>query len=277
MQATKKPPRESFTRDAKFSSITASPAINEEITKLCKTLENFHLSSPINNNQTYNEINLSSLTATQPITTNKIIKYPLPGLIKSSNKHILLLQVKILENVHTCLLDTGAEICVFGKDAEPVWSKFDTISIFKKLNIRTAGDEIHPGIVKKIPIEYDNETKLIQFVFAPSIAIPIALGMNFCKAWNIKLMRITNEKLSNDDFCEEDKEINYIANVTSEEEYNLTAEQKIQFDNSLQYFNFSDGDTLGCQNIMEHKIDTGDNSSIFCLPYRYNPKIGEKN
>lgn len=268
---------ENFKRDYKFSSLNSCPTINQDITNLCNKLDSIHISSEEDSTIKY-ELNLAclSLPPTTTQTSNKIIKFPIPGLVESTRNNEILVQVKIEEITHTCLLDTGAEICVFGNESEEIWKSFTNVPIHKELIIRTAGDERHPGVVKKIPIEYDNEIKQIQFVFAPSIAIPIALGMNFCKAWNIELVRMKIKNSLKDDSNNNDVEINLNTIEKEEEEWKLTDTQKHKFEEYLKYFNFSDGDTLGCQNLMEHKIDTGTNPPVFCLPYRYNPRVGDK-
>lgn len=208
--------------------------------------------------------------------------YPMPNIMRTPNKNELYITAQIEGTDRKCLVDTGAEKCVLGKEAEDIWNKVSHKPIYRQINIRTAGGEIHKGIVKKLNVHYDNETKDIQFVFAPTIAIPIALGMNFCNAWNIQMMR---SKFPNDVNFPKETVHDYTIDTDEEEndmieeeekECELTEYEKKKFKETMNLLNFSDGEKIGCQSILQHKIDTGDNPPIFSLPYRYNPKVTEK-
>ena len=208
--------------------------------------------------------------------------YPIPNVFSKIRNQILV-SAEIENEKRVCLLDTGADICVLGKQAIKLWEQVKTQPICRQINIRTAGGEIHPGQVKRLKVTYDNETRCIQFVFAPTIAIPIALGMNFCNAWNIRLMRaknyITSLRKINYEGIEEELEVNINENVSQideEEEYSLTADERTEIQQAMSLFNYSNGETIGCQKVLQHRIDTGENAPIFSLPYRYNPSVIDK-
>jgi len=209
--------------------------------------------------------------------------YPIPDVINEIKNQILV-SAEIENEKRICLLDTGADICVLGRQVINLWERIRNQPICKQINIRTAGGEIHPGQVKRLKVTYDNETRYIQFVFAPTIAIPIALGMNFCNAWNIRLMRTKNIKSSlpkiNYDCTREELEVDAEENVSQideeEEEYSLTFAERTEIQKAMNLFNYSNGDTIGCQKVLQHKIDTGENAPIFSLPYRYNPSVIDK-
>jgi hypothetical protein len=180
-----------------------------------------------------------------------------------------------------CLLDTGAEISVIGEKGKKFWEQFADSPNFKTVNLRTAGGELHTGQgVKKLPINYDNDTKKIQFVYAPSIKIPVTLGMNFFNAWGMEIRRKKVVELNainlGEDVEMEDTELVICQSEVNEEEWELNEEQKKKFTEAMASFNFSEGDTIGCQHLLEHKIDTGDNTPIFSFPYRYNPLVTDK-
>lgn len=214
-------------------------------------------------------------------TSYKIV--PLPNVANKNEKNQVLIKAKIHDEERVCLLDTGAEISVLGKGAETIWEKIKDTPIFRKINVKTAGGEIHPGIIKKVNVEYDKEKRIIQFVYAPTIAIPIALGMNFCNLWKVFLIRMKSnehnciEKEQNFDLCELDITEDDSSYLEEEEkEYDLNSKEKDEVERAMKLFNYSDGDKLGCQRIMQHKIDTGNNPAIFCMPYRYNPSVTDK-
>ncbi|KAG5678810.1 hypothetical protein PVAND_008444 [Polypedilum vanderplanki] len=194
----------------------------------------------------------------------------------------LLLKCNIIDLEVSCLLDTGAEISVLGQGSEEIIKKAQSLPIDRKINIITAGGEKHAGTIKRLPVHYENETKLIQFIHAPSIKVPIALGMNFFNAWGIKLMRKKSREIfkmcveNNDSEVENDSANEDSGNEEQEEAYELTKEEKLKVEEALRDIRFSDGDVIGLQRVIQHHIDTGDAEPIFSLPYRYNPNVKEK-
>ena len=232
-------------------------------------LNNIMLNS-IENNITQNQLKL-----------NNNIK-DLPDVIETPHNDDILLKVKIFDLEKVALLDTGANISVLGKGTEDIVDRMKDLPIHRKINLKTGGGELHEGIVKKIPIEYDNEKRHIQFVYSETIAVPIVLGMNFYNAWNFKIVREVDSNLINlirntddedDDLeCKEEKELE----MRIEDEHELTKYENYLVNNAMCKFNFSDGIKLGCQKVIQHKINTEESTPIYCLPYRYNPIVTEK-
>ena len=92
----------------------------------------------------------------------------------------------VIENIKfSCLVDTGATICVIGRKADNLWEKVCDKPIFKNTTLRTGGNEIHQGVIKKLSISYDNCENIVQFVYSPTIAGGIVLGMNFINLWHM--------------------------------------------------------------------------------------------
>lgn len=221
-------------------------------------------------------IEMNKVEVTNNKTKNNYRKmYPLPDVSYENNDSEIYLTVNIEGAVRKCLLDTGAQKCVLGKDAVDIWEKVKGKEVLKKINIRTAGNECHPGEIKKLDVSFDGTKKSIQFIYSPTITVPIALGMNFCNAWNIKLMRLRNDDKNLLEIGESEDDENEEADV-EEVEHTLSKSEQKSFSNIMSQFNFSNGETIGCQNILKHKIDTIDSDPIFCLPYRYNPKLTQK-
>lgn len=171
-------------------------------------------------------------------------------LISENSKNRILIKININAQQFTCLFDTGAEISVLGSNSEEIWKQVEQTPELRKINLRTAGGEIHKGQgVKLIPIEYDGETNLAEFVYAPSINIPITLGMNFYNLWKIRLVR----QKANEIFqhCHNEIEIDVKESKDIQEiEHTLSQQQHVTFTEAMSKFNFSDGDKIGCQKII---------------------------
>lgn len=266
------------------------PNYDEHLADMMKKLnlqnddDNNDLKRKEDKNDKLREINLAHVKHYDPNDPNDPYEtpYPIPNVMHDTHDQILI-TVEIENEKILCLLDTGADICVLGKKSEHIWNKVKDQKPFRQINIRTAGGEIHPGQVKKLKVSYDNETRYLQFVFAPTIAIPIALGMNFCNLWDMKLMRLKKKSKivagkDTDNMCTleelDDEEERIYDDV--EEEFPLTPSELLKIKKAMNLFNFSDGESIGCQKILQHKIDTGNNAPIFSLPYRYNPTVIDK-
>ncbi|KAG5670721.1 hypothetical protein PVAND_000965 [Polypedilum vanderplanki] len=268
--------------DEIFHKTTNSPTynLNKEVDDLCQLFDNMQVNcSQINKiKNEKKEINVSNYTIKE---IEQIQWVTLPNLIKRDDGRQLLLKCMILDIESVCLVDTGADISVLGKGAESILEKSNLLPAYREIIVRTAGGERHPGVVKKLAVTYENETKLLQFVYAPTIKIPIALGMNFLNAWGIKLMKMskreTNLRLLDGYECD----MNEIAEEISEEEeqeeiYELTEEEKAKVNEAMNDIKFSEGDSIGLQKIIQHHIDTGDAPPVFSMPYRFNPNVKEK-
>jgi len=225
--------------------------------------------------------NMASIHSQNSVELNKNVR-EIPNIVKIPHNSEILLQVKIFNYEKVALLDTGADICVIGKGSEDIVDCMKNLPIHKKINIKTGGGELHAGIVKKLPVEYDNELRNIQFVYSPTIAIPIALGMNFYNAWKFKMVRELNatkfNTILNTDLIDQELEDHeqQEPEIIVEDEHELTKYEKHLVAQAMNRFNFSDGSKLGCQNVLQHKIDTGESQPVFCLPYRYNPLVTNK-
>lgn len=176
--------------------------------------------------------------------------------------------VKIKDNFHCVLLDTGASISIFGKNSFNLWNEFSTNSS-RKVNVMIANGKLLDGSnVKKIPIYYNNEVKFIDFTYVKEVTTPIVLGINFFHEFNFKIIQNP---------CVNDVD-NYhsLQLISTEEKYELDVYQKIKLKEIMSQFLFDDNDALGCQKLIEHKIDTGDHMPIVQHQYSYNPIVMEK-
>lgn len=185
----------------------------------------------------------------------------------------IMLNIMVGSNETKALFDTGAQISLIGTENHEIWNVFEDTPIYRYINVKTAGGEIHKGQgVKKIPVTFDGETKIIQVVRVPSIKLEMVLGMNFYNAWNLKIARRKNNEL-------EEISCNRVENdktIEVEEEHILTPVQKYKFTKVMNEFRYSVNESIGCQKLIEHEIDTGDNEPVFTPPYKYNPLVTEK-
>ena len=256
---------------------------------LCKMMKTLSLNETLKqeNKNTLKILNITNLPTKimNNVNTQKLLELEktvreIPNVVKTPHDSEILLKVKIFEYEKVALFDTGAEICVLGQGSEDIVDRMKDIPIHKKINVKTGGGELHAGIVKKLPVEYDNEIHKIQFVYSQTIAVPIALGMNFYNAWKFKVVREikspTFSVIKDSDKKEEELNEEEEAKTSIEDEHELTKYEKYLVDKAMSKFNFSDGSKLGCQNIIQHKIDTGDSQPVYCLPYRYNPIVTSK-
>lgn len=202
----------------------------------------------------------------------------IPKLIKldiTEKDDSIYLKIKVGDNNIEALYDTGAQLSVIGGEGKALWDKFKHVSIHGYINVKTAGGEIHKSNgIKRLPIEYVNETRHIQVIMAPSIKIPFALGMNFHHAFNLRIYREVSDFMTN-----EEPEMRRVENdntVEAEEQHELTNEQREKFEKVMEKFNYSCGDTIGCQKLLMHKLDTGDSPPIFSPSHNYNSVVTEK-
>lgn len=262
-------------------TVRACKTSNDE-SRLCASFEKLTLGQELKlkkRNELESEINIEQKisTCSKP---QKIKMKQIPNVISKTSDKEIWIKLRICGIEKECLVDTGATISVLGKGTEDILIMAKDIQINSKMNIKTGGGEIHAGTVKKLPTSYDSENKNIQFVHCPSIEIPIALGMNFINAYQIKLMRAVPtshfNRITEDDDAREMNENGHSAEQEGELLRELTQKENEVVENAMSLLNFSDGSTLGCQKVLQHRINTGESAPIYCLPYRYNPNVTEK-
>lgn len=180
--------------------------------------------------------------------------------------------IKINNTCHCVLLDTGASISIFGKNSLDLWNEFSQMDE-KKCNVQIAdGNTLQGSNIKNIPIKFANEEKLIEFIFVDKVMTPIVLGINFFHAFNFNFNQLTHLTNKIPDY---DTYNLYLIN-SFEEKFEFTKEENNKLKIIMSKFIFDDDDNLGCQNLIEHAIDTGDHKPIVQHQYSYNPLVMEK-
>lgn len=181
------------------------------------------------------------------------------------------IEVKIFDKLFNALLDTGASISVFGKESNGLWNLSKNMPIHRTINIKIAnGVIINQEKVKLIPIQFNHEVYNIEVAFSSQIAIPVVLGINFFRAFNFEIVKKYITPLNT--MMIEDT-LNLFAMDNVEEKYEISSKYQIKLDKIMSKFIFNDNDNLGCQNLIAHKIDTGENEPVVQHQYTYNPLV----
>lgn len=196
---------------------------------------------------------------------------------KFKNDNRPYVKIKINNVIHTALLDSGASVSIIGKEYETLWNQFHDNNQTRKIKIRIAnGDILESMSIKEIPIYYDGTIKLIEFAFVPMVVYPLILGMNFFNTFqfNFCISNNLNAHIQSNDLnlCElNEQEINGI-----EEKLFIPHKIQIRLEKILKKFIYNDNGRLGCQKLIKHKINTGNQSPISQMQYNYNPKVMEQ-
>lgn len=182
-----------------------------------------------------------------------------------------LIKIKIYNDEYQALLDTGASISVLGSGTEHLWHQSNSVSK-QKVDLKMPnGETVKQQAVKSIPIKFDEITKEINVVHSPAVLYPIIMGANFLQAFDLKICRLidTDDTINDEIDC-------WTLNTSSEEMLEVPYHLKRKLNELMKVFPFDDERKLGCQNILRHKIDTGDHDPIIQHQYSYNIKVLEK-
>lgn len=173
-------------------------------------------------------------------------------------------EITIFNQKLNALLDTGAAITVFGKDSEKLWLlACDIPEMTNNKCIILPNDTIIKGnSTKMIPIEFDGEEKQIKSIFIKEVNWPLIMGINFFHEFGLKIIRNKFNETSL-----------HLSTINLEEKLEISRDTQQQLDEIIQHFPFDDNKKIGCQNLLTHRIDTGDTKPIVQAQYSYNPII----
>lgn len=181
------------------------------------------------------------------------------------------IKIEIFGESYNALLDTGASISVFGKGAENLCQLSRNISSHRVINIKIANGEIvNHEKVKMIPIQFKHEVYNIEVAFSSKIAIPVVLGINFFHTFNFEIIKKHIKSFENSKI---DDILNLCALENVEEKHEISQFHHQKLNKILQKFLFNDCDQLGCQQLISHKIETGESDPIVQHQYSYNPLV----
>ena len=182
-----------------------------------------------------------------------------PNIIKIKNDNRPYVVVKIGNRELTALLDSGANVSILGKDSEDIIDENNLIVRPNDSIIKTADGKEHKvkGTID-IPITYNNVTKVVKCLIVPSLVNKLLFGANFWDNFNLVpaiggLTEVTESKKNNT-------------------EHQLTDEQKGKLREVLLMIPENNGKKLSFQNLIKHKIDTGDHKPVESKAYNYSPE-----
>lgn len=172
--------------------------------------------------------------------------------------------MKILNNEVIGLLDSGANLSVLGKGSDTIIHDSQIQVEEDNRIVQTADGQLHNGNGRiKLPIKFNNQTKLITCLIVPSLKHKILFGCDFWDAFNIKPIVICDVSL--------------IPQAKAEStEHQITEMQQKILEKTLQKFPAATEEHIGCQTLFKHRIDTKDNDPIVSKTYYYSPDVEGK-
>ena len=167
------------------------------------------------------------------------------------------------------MLDTGATItvlknsCILKSLNIPIYSIRSTI--------KTAdGTTYKISEIADVPIFYEDKCHHIKIVIAPFVKQNLYLGMNFGRAFGIKIdLSIVSNYISSN------MSINEISDVPVENSI-LTKDQARKLQQTKTEFLAAEDDKIGSTTVLEHVIDTGNSLPVKQRHYPISPYQQEK-
>lgn len=164
----------------------------------------------------------------------------------------------LFNKTYLCLLDSGAnKSCIGGSLAQEVVQN----SLFRKFygNVKTADGQQQQVVGSlKIPVQFEDQRLLIDFIVVPSIKQNVICGMDFWKIFDIKI----STKFSINEISTSDQDPDYLPLISC---------QKLKLDSAVAAFPSSDIEGLGKTSLLEHVIDTGNAKPIKQRYYPISP------
>lgn len=174
-------------------------------------------------------------------------------------------KIKILNKEFTSLLDTGATSSVISKAlCNKLINLGFTPQLVPEMNLSTADGTNHLiNSAIYLPVEFMGQYKVIYFSIVDNLKHDLLFGMNFLQAFDLsighakEMLNLVN--LGNNTEINIEA-LNDGAAVISRDE--LTDDQNRELNDLIDEMRATIGTGLGKTNIIEHKIDTGDNEPV---------------
>lgn len=176
-------------------------------------------------------------------------------------------KVQIFNDNLIGLLDSGANITVIGKDWDKLIKKWKISVNKKRTTVRTAdGTRLKsPGSVL-LPINYNGQCKMINATIVPEIQKSLIFGMDFWNAFGI-VPSIADLHI-NELTLAQAQQITLKSDLTN-------AQRKILTD-TIKRFEFTQEDSLGTTNLIQHRIEIGDAKPFKLAQYTASVYVQEK-
>ena len=168
--------------------------------------------------------------------------------------------IKIKNETFNGLLDSGANVCVLGKNCLETCKNLN-LKIHNLISyVKTADGDKQPvlGYVE-VPIEFKDQINVLKLYLVPSISQTLILGIDFWENFGL------NKAL-----------LGFINELTGEIDPNqhvLSAEQHQKLQNAIKKFRCFSEHGLGKTDLETHTIDTGDSEPIKQRHYPVSPPI----
>lgn len=165
------------------------------------------------------------------------------------------------------LLDSGASHTILGKGGLDVIKKLNLQGQATNYAAQTADGTIHPAVCKvAVPYEIMGNVGVLSTLVIPSLNKELLLGIDFWDAVGL-IPKFSNLKI---DCCSIDATN---SPQTETDRIELTVEQSVVLKKTIDGFVFSNEETLGCTNLITHKIDTGLNTPVVKRAHVLSPYI----
>ena len=203
-----------------------------------------------------------------------------PCLVSKVQDNRPYIQFNILGRTVAALLDTGASVCVIGKDSMNLVKQLNLkIQPSKQIrSITTADGQTHQvrGLVY-LPIQLQDIFQVLPFFVVPNVPGGLIAGTSFCKAFKMRLnfeddtWDLVHQKSSVpihtlDKLCSTEVE-------PSTSVSNLSNEQREIAEKTVSLFKVLGDDRLGRTDKIVMSIDTGDNKPFKVRQYPFSPYL----
>lgn len=188
------------------------------------------------------------------------------------------LDVCIKGKIITGLLDTGAMTTVLGKGGLELILKMKfKVNKCSTLNNVSTADGKSQVIYGRVllPITVRDKTKELDVLIVPSIRQNLILGADFCQLFSVSLdFSLGSYNVASLDLNEIIVK-EHFRNVEIQTETDLTSEQKLRLAEVVKHFDELVSDTLGCTDLLEHKIEVNSNEPFRKRPFLLSPYMQE--
>lgn len=199
----------------------------------------------------------------------KLMRKMLETTILSGEDDRPFAKIKIFNETLLGLLDSGANVSVLGHDSLQFLerNKICYKHINSLVSTASGAKQLVIGFCS-LPVQFKGVTRSINFYIVPSLNQPAYLGINFWREFAIAPELIS--PISNN-----------ISELSTDQDYDfkfhdLTPDQKLILEQTVTKFPSFEKLGLGCTDLLEHHIDTGDAVPIKCKLYPLSPPRQEE-
>lgn len=188
--------------------------------------------------------------------------YNLSSIIVQQDDNRPYVEVQIAGEKLLCLLDSGAQINVAGKDFSDIIKRLQLKAKPNDSLVKTADGSIHNINGEfEIPIRYNSRTQMLKVLYVKQLPQSLILGMNFWNAFKIKPV-ICNV-------------VENVKNTSVSEAHDLEIIDAERLQEVLKKMPFSKDGELSKTHLISHSINTGNAAPIKQKHYVVSPYMQE--